>query len=87
MVHAKAPPARTKPLCMVRGGEERDRLGAGSVDAEIAGLTIERTTFLPTLFISYFYLLTSLLIICYHVLICFTPYVTYLGLSHLGKVK
>ena len=41
-VYAKAPPARPKPLCLVRGGRERDRLGEGSVGTEIAGLTIER---------------------------------------------
>ena len=41
-VYAKAPPGRPKPLCLVRDGCERERLGDAKVDTEVAGLKIEQ---------------------------------------------
>ena len=39
---AKAPPAYPTPLCLVRDGSERHRLGNEAVDTEIAGLKVQR---------------------------------------------
>ena len=39
---AKAPPGRPKPLCLVRDGSERQRMGDAPVSTEVAGLTIEQ---------------------------------------------
>ena len=39
---AKAPSAYPKPLCLVRNGSERQRLGNEAVDTEIAVLKIQR---------------------------------------------
>ena len=41
-VYAKTPPGRPKPLCLVRDGCERERLGDAKVDTEVAGLNIQR---------------------------------------------
>ena len=39
--YAKKPPSQPKPLCLVPGGLERQRLGNGPVETEIAGLKIQ----------------------------------------------
>ena len=40
--YAKAPPGRPKPLCLVRNGCERERLGDEKCDTEVEGLQIQR---------------------------------------------
>ena len=40
--YATAPPGRPKPLCLVRDGSERQRMGDAPVSTEVAGLTIEQ---------------------------------------------
>jgi len=40
--YAKTPPGRPKPLCLVRNGCERERLGDEKVDTEVTGLQIQR---------------------------------------------
>ena len=40
----RAAPGQPKPLCLVRGGAERARLGEGPVNTEIQGLTLERAS-------------------------------------------
>ena len=42
--YARAAPGQPKPLCLVRGGAERARLGEGPVNTEIQGLTLERAS-------------------------------------------
>ena len=39
--YAKKPPSQPKPLCLVSGGLERQRLGNGPVQTEIEGLKIQ----------------------------------------------
>ena len=42
--YAKVPPSRPKPLCLVRSGSERERMGDEPVNTEVKGPTIARAT-------------------------------------------